>query len=141
MLPAARFILASSLALLGGVSLLACGGSSAPHAPVASAEWSCSKVDPQLLSALEQQTRPAPLKVVVEMSRAPLARDLLQAGVADCVSDPALSGDGSPSGGLPWAEREMGLSRMPVMCVGYATREQIGRWCGDSVVRSVEPWN
>jgi hypothetical protein len=76
----------------------------------------------------------------MELSRAPRARDILWAGVADCVASPSSEGAGEWSGGVPWGEREIGASSTPVMCVGWATRREIAAFCRDPTVRSVDAW-
>jgi hypothetical protein len=127
---------------LGAACLAGCAGGTAERpAAVASKDGGCPKIVAPLAEALRTEADATPVPVVVELSNAPRARDLLQTGLADCVASPSLSGAGSWSGNLPWDEEAMQLSSdLPVFCVGWATRRQIVGWCSDPTVRSVERW-
>jgi hypothetical protein len=129
------------LTALAVISVLgACAAREAPGART-SQHRPCSKVDAELAGILEHMGEQERVGVVVELSTAPRARDVLWAGVAGCVPGPSMAGGGSWAGDVPWGEREIGQpSSFPAMCVGWTTRREIVGWCGDPTVRSVEAW-
>jgi hypothetical protein len=128
------------VAPLATASLVACAGSSSPPHAAASSGASCPKVSSAVASALRGGGAGARVKVVVDLWRAPRAGDLLQVGVADCVSDPAVLKAGSGAGALPWGAYEMGPSDLPVMCFGWATEQRVAQWCDDPAVHGVDTW-
>jgi hypothetical protein len=122
------------------VTLLACASTEALHP--ASHAAACRKVDPQLARILADKHDEERVGVVVELSVPPRARDVLWAGVADCLPSPSIAGAGEPSGGVPWVEWELEHPLvLPVMCVGWATRHEVARWCNDETIRHVEAWH
>jgi hypothetical protein len=120
--------------------LVACASSKTEHVALAPGR-PCGKVDAALARILLNKGDDERVGVVVELSTAPRARDVLWAGVADCIPTPSMDGAGSWTGDIPWGAREIGpSSSIPAMCVGWTTRREIAYWCRDPTVRSVEAW-
>lgn len=101
----------------------------------------CRKVEPDLARVLLHKQDQDRVPVVVELSARPRARDVLWAGVADCIPSPSVAGASESASGVPWDQWEMAHPfQLPVMCVGWATRAEVAHWCGDYSVLSVEAW-
>jgi hypothetical protein len=118
-------------------ALLACASSPARSRAIGAAR-PCAKVDAEVAKELAVIKNEEVVGVVVEVSRVPRTQDVLWAGFAGCLGTPAID---PWSGMVPWGEREIGPSSLPVMCLGWAGRRQIIAWCDDPVVRSIEAWH
>jgi hypothetical protein len=138
--PAFRVLGLGSLALLAVASLLACARPAREARDLVN-PWSCSKVDPTVVSQVERQPHAETVPVVVEVSEFSLPHDEMH--LAGCVSEPDVSDAVSVGTAMPWDEHPWTERQSPssLICVGYATRDRIAGWCEQSRVRRVQPWN
>lgn len=122
--------------------LLGACASDRPPNPMSAPLSACRKLDPELANLLSSKSKDDRVRVVVELSRAPRERDMLQAGVTACTPSESLAVQHNASPDVSWGEYESGApAAVPVMCFSLASRREVARWCGDPTFRRIEAWH